>query len=120
MQQLPAPEIVRCYFETRFEPHLPAMELRWDPEVAGVAERTWYLPDNVCLKGPAPEHFGLTLHRHGDDTYQVRVLWNRLCLCWEHLPRTEIMASSLSLVLAALGTDLWYLLSQPIEAAPAA
>ncbi len=110
MQQLPAPEIVRCYFETRFEPHLPAMELRWDPEVAGVAERTWYLPDNVCL----------TLHRHGDDTYQVRVLWNRLCLCWEHLPRTEIMASSLSLVLAALGTDLWYLLSQPIEAAPAA
>jgi hypothetical protein len=117
MQQLPAPHIVRCYFETRFQPHLPAMELRWDPDAPGVADRPWFLPDDVCVKGPAPGRFGLTLHRHGDNSYQLRVLWNRLCLSWENLPRTEVMASSLPLILNALGTDLWYLLNQPIDTA---
>jgi hypothetical protein len=115
MQQLPAPHIVRCFFETRFEPHLPAMELQWDADAHGVADRTWHLPDRVSLRGPAPSCFGLVLHRHGANAYQLHILWDRVCLCWEDLPRSEIMASSLSIVLAALGTDLWYLLDQPID-----
>jgi hypothetical protein len=113
--ELPKPEVVSCFFEKSFEPHLPAMELCWDPDAPGVAERTWYLPDSVCLKGPAPYRFGITINRYGTDTYRVRVLWNRLCLTWDELNRVQIMTSSLALVLSALGTDLWYLLNQPIE-----
>lgn len=113
--ELPRPEVVRCFFERSHEPHLPAMELRWDPDAPGVAERAWYLPDSVCLKGPAPHRFGITIHRHGPDGYRVRVLWNRICLNWEELSRVQIMSSSIALVLNALGTDLWYLLNQPIE-----
>lgn len=115
MLLLPAPHIERCFFETRFQPHLPAMELRWDADAPGVSDRAWYLPDDVCIKGPAPGRFGLTLHRRADNAYRLHVLWNRLCLAWEDLPRSEIMASSLSVILDALGTDLWYLLCQPIE-----
>lgn len=114
MQSMPRPDVVRCFTEETFEPHLPAMELRWDPDAPGVAERVWYLPENVCLKGPAPRHFGVCLTRHGPNAYRLRVLWNGLCLSWERLSRTQIMASSLSVILEALGTDIWYLLSQPI------
>lgn len=113
---LPKPEVVRCFVERSFQPPLPAMELRWDPDATGVADRAWYLPDNICLKGPAPERFGLTIRRRGDDAYQVRVCWNRLCLSWEGLTRVQIMSSSLAMLLQTLGTDLWYLLNQPIEA----
>src|SRR5437016_230033 len=54
MQDLPRPEVVRCFFEESFQPPLPAMVLRWDPDGPGVTERSWYLPDGVCIKGPAP------------------------------------------------------------------
>src|SRR5947209_4521410 len=30
--ELPKPEVLRCFFEKSFEPCLPAMELRWDPD----------------------------------------------------------------------------------------
>jgi hypothetical protein len=113
--ELPKPEVVRCFFEQSFDTPLAAMELRWDPDGHGVAERAWHLPDSVMLKGPAPERFGIMIHRHGADSYQVRVAWNRLCLSWDGLSRVQIMTSSLAIVLAALGTDLWYLLSQPVE-----
>ncbi len=114
---LPKPEIVRCFFEQSFEAPLPAMELRWDPDSAGAFERIWHLPENLMLKGPAPQRFGVTIHRVADNTYQVRVLWNRLCLDWEELTRRQIMTSSLALILGALGTDVWYLLEQPVEEA---
>ena len=81
----------------------------------GVAERTWYLPDSVNLKGPAPNRFGITINRYARDTYRVRVLWNRLCLTWDELSRVQIMTSLLAPILNALGTDLWYLLNQPVE-----
>ena len=113
--ELPKPQVERCFFENSFDTPLPAMELCWDPDGPGVAERTWYLPGSVQVKGPAPERFGITINRLGADSYRVRVLWNRLCLCWEDLTRVQIMTSSLAIVLNALGTDLWYLLSQPIE-----
>ena len=112
---LPRPEIERCFFERGFEPPLPAMDLCWDADAPGVAERVWYMPDAVLLKGPAPHRFGITIHRQGKDSYRVRVLWNHLSLCWDDLTRAQIMASSLALILTALGTDLWYLLNQGIE-----
>jgi hypothetical protein len=108
--ELSRPEVVRCFFHKSCELQLPAMELRWSPD----AERIWYLPDCVCLKGPAPHRFGITIHRHGEDAYRVRVLWNRLFLSWDNLARVHLMSSSIALVLNALGTDLWYLLNQPI------
>ena len=30
--ELPKPEVVSCFFEKSLEPHLPAMELCWDPK----------------------------------------------------------------------------------------
>ena len=113
--ELPKPEVTRCFFEESFDPPLPAMDLGWDPDGPGVAERVWHLPDCVLLKGPAPHRFGITIHRQGRDSYQVRVLWNQLSLRWDDLSRVQIMASSLTNILDALGTDLWYLLNQPIE-----
>ncbi len=117
---LPKPEVARCFFERSFEPPLPAMELRWDLDAAGLAERTWHLPDGVVLKGATPERFGVTIHRLGENAYCVRLLWNRLCLSWESLTRAQVMASALANLLTALGTDLWYLLNQPVEKGKAA
>ena len=107
------PEVERCSFDTEFG--MPAMDLRWTSDTPGIADRNWYLPDSVSLKGPAPRRFGVTVHRHGKNSYAVRVLWNRLCLSWNGLTSSQIMASSLALILAALGTDLWALLNQPVE-----
>ena len=112
---LPKPIVARCFFEHSFEPPLPAMELRWDPNPTGVVEHVWHLPDGVQLEGPAPEQFGVTIRRFDNDAYQVRVLWNGLCLSWARLTRLQIMTSSLVVILGALGTDLRYLLSQPVE-----
>jgi hypothetical protein len=114
MHELPRPEVRRCFFEHLFQPPLPAMELEWDPNAPGVADQVWHFPDGLSIRGPAPNRLGVTIYRLGDDAYQVRLLWNGLCLSWEHVNRVSIMASSLTPVLAALGTDLWYILSQPI------
>jgi hypothetical protein len=113
--ELAKPQVERCFSEPSIAAPLPAMDLHWDPDGPGVAERVWHLPDSVLLKGPVPRRFGITIHRHGGNSYQVRVLWNQLSLCWDDLTRAQIMASSLAVILNALGTDLWYLLNQPIE-----
>lgn len=119
MLSLPKPEVVRCFHATNFHPHLPAMVLRWS-EGPGLTEHVWHLPDNLMLKGPAPEQFGITVHRLGPNAFRVRCLWDNLGLHWERLTRSQIMASSLSPILSALGTDLWYLLNQPLETTAAA
>jgi hypothetical protein len=105
-----APEVVRCYFDDGFEPRLPAMALRWD---AG-DECPWELPEGVTIAGPPPRQFGITIQRRAADTYAVRVLWERTCLRWQALTRAQLLGSALRPVLEALGTDLWYLLDQPI------
>jgi hypothetical protein len=115
MMDLPKPEVERCFFERSFASPVAAMELRWDAEGGGTAEQAWYLPESVIVRGSAPYRFGITVHRRAEDSYQVRIVWNRLCLSWDQLSRAQIMASSLAVVLQALGTDLWYLLNQPIE-----
>lgn len=112
---LPKPDVVRCFFDQTFDPPLPAMELRWDPDSAGAFERVWQLPDSVMIKGPAPRRFGVTIHRLGDNAYKVRVLWNGICMHWDELTRRQIMTSCLTLVLGSLGTDVWDLLEQPVE-----
>jgi hypothetical protein len=113
---LPKPNVTRCFFDHSFDPPLPAMELKWDLEEAAAYERAWRLPDSVSLTGPAPRRFGVTIHRLSENTYQVRVLWNQLCLSWDGLTRLQVMTSSLAEILRALGTDVWDLLNQPVEA----
>src|SRR6266404_6334165 len=80
MDFITKPEVVRSYFDTTVQPQIAAMDLRWDPDAPGVADRTWHLPDGVSVKGPAPEQFGVTIQRRGPNAYQVRVLWNQLSL----------------------------------------
>jgi hypothetical protein len=120
MEFLPRPEVLGCFFDDCVVPHLSAMELRWHADAPGTAERVWHLPQGVSVHGPAPERFGIAIERLGEDDYKVQVLWNHLCLAWNHLRRVQIMTSSLSLVLQALGTDMWHLLHQPIPQALAA
>jgi hypothetical protein len=117
-QGLPRAEVVRCYFDDAFEPHLAALTLRWPG--AEDCERLWELPENLCVAGPPPRQFGCQVHRTGPDAYTVRLLWDRSCIVWPSLRRVQLLASALAPVLAALGTDLWYLLDQPVDPAGAA
>jgi hypothetical protein len=112
-QTLPAPVVVRCYFDTTFEPHLPAMCLRWE-EDENADEHVWELPEGVRFNGPPPRQFGIRVQRQAADSYSVRLLWDRTCLTWLDLTRSQLLHSDLDALLAALGTDLWYLLDQPL------
>jgi hypothetical protein len=114
VQALPKPKVLRCYFDEAFEPHLPAMALRWD--AADVpAERLWELPEGVNLLGSAPQRFGVSIQRRAADCYCVRMLWDRTCFTWHALSRLQLLTSALSPLLGSLGTDLWYLLDQPVQ-----
>jgi len=112
---LPAPEVLHCYFDDRFDPHLPAMRLRWE-EGARAVHRVWQLPEGLCFQGPAPESFGISIQRLGPDAYNVRILWDQSAWSWVSLTRGQVLGSALVPLLAALGTDLWYLLEQPLPA----
>lgn len=112
-QTLPAPEVVRCYFDTTFDPHLPAMCLRWEDD-ANAEDFVWELPEGVRLAGPPPRQFGIRVQRQSLDSYSVRLLWERTCLTWLDVTRSQLLNSDLDGLLAALGTDLWYLLDQPL------
>jgi hypothetical protein len=120
MPSLPRVEILRCFFDESVEPHLSAMLLRWDIEFPGLADSVWRLPENVTLEGAPPSRFGITIERQGKNSFRVRVLWNQLSLIWDRLSRNQIINSSLAPILKALGTDLWYLLEQPVPEALAA
>jgi hypothetical protein len=112
---LPAPKVLRNYFDDEFEPQLPAMWLRWEAGSPDLGERLWELPEGVCVTGPAPERFGLRIQRRAADAYAVRLLWNQTRLSWSSLKRVQLLTSSLAPLLSAIGTDLWYLLDQPIS-----
>jgi hypothetical protein len=116
METLPRPEVLRRYTDNACQPPLPAMRLRWDPNVLGFGERLWYLPENICVSGSAPERFGVRIERQGDDAYAVQVLWNRTHLNWPELTRVQMLTSALAPLLAALGIDLWQLLAEPVRA----
>jgi hypothetical protein len=114
-QGLPTPEVVRCYFDDTFEPHLPAMCLRWGGDRG---ERLWDLPGGVTLVGPAPERFGVSVQRAGQDTYRVRLLWDDSCFVWKAVRRVQLLTSAFAPLLGALGTDLCSLLDQPVDTEP--
>jgi hypothetical protein len=111
LQALPAPQVLRCYFDDTFTPPLPVMCLRWAMNVEG----PWELPEDVRIAGPGPQQFGITIERHGSDTYAVRLLWDRTSFGWQALTRSQLLGSALAMLLDALGTDLWYLLDQPVR-----
>ena len=115
-QTLPAPQVVRCYFDTSFAPHLPAMCLRWEADDEDWDERAWELPEGVRFNGSPPRRFGIRVQRQALDSYSVHLLWERTCLTWLDLTRGELLQSDLAALLSALGTDLWYLLDQPLAA----
>jgi len=120
VQVLPAAEVLRCYFDDALEPHLPAMDLRWGAAEYCSSDQVWDLPEGVRLFGPAPRRFGISIQRLADDAYSVRLLWDRTCLIWLSLSRRQLFDCDLEPLLAALGTDLWYLLEQPVcQQAPA-
>jgi hypothetical protein len=114
MDTLPRPEVIRRFTDAEYHPPMPAMRLRWDASATGF-DRLWELPDNVSMTGPAPERFGISIERHGEDAYAVRMLWNQTHLSWAALKRVQLLTSSLAPLLAALGTDLWQLLAEPVR-----
>ena len=113
--QSPRIELEQCVFDQGLQAPVRALQLQWEADGDANAERAWHMPDGVMLKGPAPRRFGITIIRVADNSYKLCVLWNRMSLRWEGLTRAQIMASSLSAILTAIRTDLWHLLSQPVE-----
>jgi hypothetical protein len=114
-QSLPAPEVVRCYFDDAFEPPLSAMALRWGSGSAELSERLWHLPEDVTVFGPPPRRFGVSIRRFAADSYGVRLLWDSTSLAWKSLSRVQLLGCSLTPLLASMGTDLLGLLDQPIH-----
>jgi hypothetical protein len=118
VQDLPVPEVIRCYFDEQFDPPLPAMCLHWGLGRPEPLAQLWQLPAGVSLDGPPPQRFGIRIQRLAADAYTVRLLWDRTCFVWTPLDRLELADSSLAPLLSALGTDLDYLLDQPVESCP--
>jgi hypothetical protein len=111
MNPLPAPRVVACYFDIGFVPPLAAMQLAWAGPVSG--EPRWTLPSGEPVSGP-PTRFGLRVRRQAEDAYAVILLWDSTYRQWFSLRRRELLACSLGVVLASLGTPLEYLLDQPV------
>jgi hypothetical protein len=111
MSSLPVPRVVSCYFDDRVTPHLAAMRLRWP---AGAADLRWALPSGEEVIGPPPERFGVWVLRQDSDEYVVSLVWNDTVVQEGRYGRRQLLNSALAPVLAALGTNLAYLLDQPI------
>jgi hypothetical protein len=117
MRNFPEPEVVSCYFDDAFVPHLAAMHLRW-PDEGGNDTVLWHFPGNVRVISPLPDRLGLRIHRTGTDAYEIYLRWNSMSLHWQDTPRSQLVRSSIGPVLAALGTDLEHLLEQPLPGEP--
>lgn len=114
-QALPPAEVLRSFFDEQGA-RLPVLCLRW-PAAVAAAERLWELPEGVTLVGPPPQRFGFSARRLGESSYAVRLLWDSTCLSWASLSRMQLLTSALAPLLAALGSDLWCLLDQPVALA---
>jgi hypothetical protein len=110
MTPLPTPRIDACYFDIGFVPPLAAMQLAWP----ALAEHPWTLPSGETVNGPPPARFGLHVRRQAEDAYAVTLVWDSTYRQWFSLRRRELLASSLGIVLAALGTRIEHLLDQPV------
>jgi len=118
MDILPRPQVLRSFAFRENELVLSALELSWSAEAPGSGLRTWHFPNSIRIQGPPPRQFGVTIRRLDVDCYAVRMLWNEVCLSWNNLKRVQILASALSPVLKALGTDLWPMLEQQMDRVP--
>jgi hypothetical protein len=113
VKTLPEPEVLYCYFTAGFSPPLSAMALRW-PDEALSETSEWLLPAGTRLIGPAPRRFGVSIQRWADDAFTVCLVWDSACFRWPALTQLQLLTSDLAAVLRAMGTDVQYLLRQPI------
>jgi hypothetical protein len=110
VKTLPEPEVVSCYFDDGFVPHLAAMRLRWPAAGAEL----WRLPDGLRRDGPPPDRFGISIQRRDNDLYSVCLVWNDTGFHWGMLNSAQLLGGDVESILGALGTDLRRLLDQPI------
>src|SRR6516165_6422927 len=106
---LPEPDVVSCFFDDQFHPHLPAMCLDWSDETLRCRIQSWRLPEDLSLTSAVPNRFGVDLRRYGPDEYAVRLLWNESRFQWDSLSRMQLLETSLPKILAAMGTDFQYM-----------
>jgi hypothetical protein len=92
------------------------MQLHWPGEAGGIVQK-WTLPGGESIQGTPPKRFGLLVRRQAEDAYALSLVWDSTCRQWFSLRRHEIAGSSLAPLLAALETQLDYLLDQPIGCA---
>jgi hypothetical protein len=114
MEPLPEPEVVSCSFDNSFHPRLATMSLSWPAGESGAGQQTWQLPAGLRLLGPPPTHFGIDIQRLDETTYSACLVWDQLAVRWTKLTRQQLADSDLQRLLAAMKTDLLYLLDQPI------
>lgn len=107
------PEVCKFYFRPAADDSLVSMHLRWSARAGNV--HPWRLPGGITIDGPAPERFGFLLRRHAEDAYLLSVVWDQASLHWLDLTRRQILDTSFPFVLNAIGTDLNYLLDQPVQ-----
>lgn len=110
---LPAVEVLRKTIDDTFDPQTPVLMLRW-ADHGPVAERIWELPGGLTIHGGPPRRFGLSVHRHSADAFEVRLVWDYTQMTWPVASRLELLSCCLLRVLGALGLDLWSMLEQPL------
>jgi hypothetical protein len=115
MPILPAPQIADCYYEDVFQPRVSAMHLRWEGLPEAEQSHFWKFPEGITLQGPVARGFGIHILRHHLDSYAVHIVWNQTHLAWNSLTRRHLLESCIGPLLEAMGTDLQYLLDQPIS-----
>jgi hypothetical protein len=103
-----------CYDEV-FLPRVASMNLDWPDQQLSLEQITWNLPRGINILGPAPSRFGIQIVRLDTDSYTVRLVWNEMQCGWPCLTRAELLQSSLLVLLKVLGTNLEYLLDQPVQ-----
>lgn len=114
MEPLPEPEVVSCSFDNSFHPRLATMSLSWPVGESGSCRQSWQLPAGLRILGPPPTHFGIDIQRLNETTYSACLVWDQLALRWSSLSRRQLVESDLRCLLAAMRTDLLYLLDQPV------
>jgi hypothetical protein len=117
MPPLPEPDLVSCLIIEQVQPHMMAMRLHWPDDLA-TRPQIWDLPAGKQQFGPAPECFGIVLHRVAFDGFELRLWWDGSYHSWPHLSRQAVIDSCLSRLLSALGSDLSFMLDQPVLPAP--
>lgn len=110
---LPEPDLVSCLVIDAVQPHMLAMRLRW-PDDESTQPQIWDLPEGIQQFGPAPECFGIVLRRTEFNAYDLRLWWDGTYHTWTGLTRGAVESTCLYRLLSTLGSDLGFMLDQPI------